>query len=81
MEQLLENKRNQDVLVKRNIQILLKDKKFVRYDEGAEVYSMHPKTFEKLAKDANARYKVGKMVLVNTQIVDKYLETFRLIES
>ena len=81
MEQLLENKRDQGVAVRRNIQILLKDKKFVRYDEGAEVYSMHQKTFEKIAKEANARYKVGKMVLVNTQIVDRYLETFRLIES
>ncbi len=59
----------------------LKDKKFVRYEKGAELYDMCQKSFEKLARNANATYKVGKMVLVNTQIIDKYLETCRVIED
>lgn len=62
-------------------ELQLKDKKFVRYDKGAELYDMCQKSFEKLAKDANATYKVGKMVLVNTLIIDKYLETCRIIEN
>ena len=36
---------------------------------------------EKLARNANATYKVGKMVLVNTQIIDRYHESCRIIEN
>lgn len=52
-------------------------KKFVRYDEGAELYSMGKTSFMKIAKEARATYKVRNIVLVNTELVDKYLETFR----
>lgn len=51
---------------------------FVRYKEGAEMYSMCQKTFEMRAKEAGAVYKVGKAVLVNCEIFEKYLELFRL---
>ena len=44
-------------------------KKFVRYKEGAE--------FQALAKEAGAVYKVDKIALVNCEIFDKFLETFR----
>lgn len=53
-------------------------KKFVRYKEGAEIYSIGQTTFEKLAKEAKAVYKVGKMVLVSCEVFEKYLESFRL---
>ena len=53
-------------------------RKFVRYQEGAEIYSMSVRKFQDLAKDANAIYKVGKMALVNCEIFDEYLETFKL---
>lgn len=55
-----------------------KKKKFVRYKEGAEIYSMSLRKFQDLAKDAGAIYKVGKMVLVNCEIFDQYMETFKL---
>lgn len=55
-------------------------RKFVRYKEGAEIYCMSQSKFERLAKDANACYKIDKLVLVNMEILDKYLETFRVIE-
>lgn len=55
-------------------------KKFVRYKDGAELYSMSQSKFEELAKDAKAVYKVNKLVLVNTEILDEYLETFRIVE-
>ena len=35
-------------------------------------------SFQELAKDAGAIYKVGKMALVNCEILDEYLETFKL---
>lgn len=53
-------------------------KKFVRYKEGAELYSICQSKFERMAKDAKAIYKVDKVVLVNCDIFEEYLESFRL---
>lgn len=53
-------------------------KKFVRYKEGADIYSMGLTRFQEIAKKAGAVYKVGNMCLVNTEILDKYLESFRI---
>ena len=55
-----------------------KEKKYVRYQEGADMYSMSVRKFQDLAKDAGAIYKVGKMALVKVEIMDAYLETFKL---
>lgn len=55
--------------------------KFVRYSEGAEMYHMSQSKFMQLAKDAKACYKVGQMVLVKLEIIDEYLETFRIVED
>ena len=38
-------------------------KKFVRYEEGAQLYSMGLHTFQELAKDAKAVYHVKRVVL------------------
>ena len=37
--------------------------------------------FQQLAKDANACYKIDGLVLVNLDILDEYIETFRITES
>lgn len=55
--------------------------KFVRYSEGAEMYHMSQSKFMQLAKDAKACYKVGQMVLVKLEIIDEYLETFRIMDD
>ena len=52
-------------------------KRFVRYQEGAELYSLGLTKFQELAKEAKAVYKVDKVALVNCEIFEKYLETFR----
>ena len=36
-------------------------KKFVRYQEGAELYSIGLKKFQELAKEAKAVYKIDKV--------------------
>ena len=41
-------------------------------------YDIHPEEFSQMAKDAKAIYKVDKLVLVNCDIFEQYLETFRL---
>lgn len=53
-------------------------KEFIRYDEGAERYSMSKHSFMKLAQDAHAVYKINRITLVNTTIFEKYLESFRI---
>ena len=55
----------------------LYSKKFVRYEEGAKKYSMGLSKFQSMAREAKATYKVDKLVLVNCEIFEKYLETFR----
>lgn len=58
---------------------MIKDgkKKFVRLDEGATLYSLGATTFRQLAVDAGAIYKLKKVTLVNTVLIDEYLEHFR----
>ena len=56
-------------------------KKFVRYQEGAEKYSLGLTKFQELAKDAKACYKINQLVLVNLDVLDEYLETFRITED
>lgn len=57
------------------------NKRFVRYAEGAEMYSMGLSKFQEIAKDAKACYKVNQLVLVNLDIIDEYLETFRIVDD
>lgn len=56
-------------------------RKFVRYSEGSKLYGMGISKFQELAKNARACYKVGHMVIVNIEIMDEYLETFRILED
>ena len=53
------------------------EKKIVRNHECAEKYSLGLTKFQALAKEAKATYKIDKVVLVNCEIFEKYLETFR----
>ena len=46
-------------------------KKFVRYQEGAEKYSMGLTKFTALAKEAKAVYKIDKVTLVNCEIFER----------
>ena len=39
-------------------------KRFVRYKEGAELYSMCQSKFEDMAKEAGAIYKLNKLYII-----------------
>ena len=58
---------------------LIKDgrKKFVRLEEGAILYSIGKNTLRQLAADAGATYHVKRILLINTKILDEYLEHFK----
>lgn len=53
-------------------------KKFVSYNEASELYSLGRNKITDLAREAGAVYKIEKSCLVNTDILEQYLETFRL---
>lgn len=55
--------------------------KFVRYSEGVQMYHMSVSKFMQLAKDAKACYKLNQMVLVSLEVLDQYIETFRIIDN
>ena len=52
-------------------------KKFGRYKEGAEKYSLGLTKFQELAKEAKAVYKIDGIALVNCEIFEQFLESFR----
>jgi len=49
-------------------------KKFVRYEEGAKLYSIGRNSFIELARDADAVYKIKGCAVVNVQKVDLFIE-------
>ncbi len=52
-------------------------KRYVRYKEGADMYSIGLTKFQELAKEARATIKVDKLVLVDCQRFEEFLESFR----
>lgn len=53
-------------------------KRLVRYKDGAKMYSMGMNKFQTLAREAGATLKIDRMVLVDLDLFDAYLETFRV---
>ena len=60
-------------------QTKMNSKKFVRYQEGAEKYSLGLTQFQELAREAKAIYKIDKIALVNCEIFERYLESFHIL--
>ena len=56
--------------------VIERKKKYVRYQEGAELYSMGVNTFREVARDAKATVRIKGIVLVNIEIFEEYLELF-----
>ena len=57
------------------IQIENGQKQYIRYAEGAELYSMGQHTFRDMAKAAGAVRKMPGLVLVNVKQINEYIET------
>lgn len=52
------------------------DRRYVRYKTGAEMYDMSERQFIELSAQAKARCKINRMVLVDLEKFDRYLECF-----
>lgn len=51
-------------------------RKYVRYEEACEMYGMGLTKLKEIARDANAVYKLNRLVLISTEKLDAYIETF-----
>ena len=49
-------------------------RKYTTYAQGAKLYSMHYYAFVKLAKKAGANIKIKKKVLIDLDILERYIE-------
>ena len=45
-------------------------RKFLSYEEGAELYSLEKRDFIRLSKEAAATYRIGRTVLVNMELFE-----------
>ena len=54
-----------------------KKKKYIRYEEGAVLYSMGKNSFRQISQDAHAIVRLKRIALVNVEVLDEYLESFR----
>jgi len=52
--------------------------RFIRASEGMDMYHMSRTTFIKIARDSGGLYKINGLVLVDKDVFDKYLETYRI---
>ncbi len=77
-ESMREMKKREKDIEKIRQQIADGSKRWVRYKEGAELYSVGIHTFEKLAKDAKACYRVGGVTLIDTLKLDRFIESFEV---
>lgn len=59
--------------VKVTMQMQHEGRRFVRYKEGAKLYSMSENKFRQLVDAAEAVHHFGKMALVDTVKVDEFL--------
>ena len=53
--------------------IIFAQRSFITYNMGSEYYGLSVKIFTKLAREAGAAYKIGKMVRVNREVFEEYL--------
>ena len=57
-----------------------KKKKYIRYEEGITFYSMGKIPLRELAQDAHALIYLKRVAVINTEILDEYIERYTLLE-
>ncbi len=53
----------------------LKKQKYLRYSEACKVYGVGRTTMNKWVKFSGAARKIDRLVLINTEILDEYIES------
>lgn len=64
--------RAKEIMAKR-----IKLSKYMRYREAAMFYCLGESGIKQLAKEAGATIHIGKCVLIDTEILERYIDSFR----
>ncbi len=56
-------------------------KDFITLSEGADYYGLGMKPFTRIAREAGAVYKIGKMVRIRRDILEEYLRRTYAIDQ
>ena len=56
--------------------LIMLQKDFITYYEGADYYGLGLKVFTRMAHEAGAIYKIGKMVRIKRAIFEAYLRDY-----
>lgn len=56
--------------------LIILQKDFITYYEGADYYGLGLKIFTRMAHEAGAIYKIGKMVRIKRAIFEAYLRDY-----
>jgi len=63
------------VLDDKDLEMLQRD--FITYHQGADYYGLGLKVFTRLAHEAGAVYKIGRMVRVRRDLFEEYLRLLK----
>lgn len=58
---------------------VMMQKDFITLNDGVEYYGLGMKPFTKIAREAGAVYKIGKMVRIRRSILEDYLRRTRSV--
>ena len=65
---------SRDFYKKEYKKLLTIKRNFISYAQGAKMFSMNYYSFVKLAKEAGANIRIKKKVVIDLELVEKYLE-------
>lgn len=54
-------------------------KNYIRYDEACDMYSMSITKLKQVAREADAVYKLNRLVLINVDKMDAYIRSFPFV--
>ena len=55
----------------------IRQSKYMRYREARAYYCLGMNTIQRLAKKAGATIRIGRIVMIDTEILNKYVDSFR----
>ena len=55
----------------------IRQSKYMRYREARAYYCLGMNTIQRLAKEAGETIRIGRVVMIDTEIMDKYIDSFR----
>ena len=55
----------------------IRQSKYMRYREARAYYCLGMNTIQRLAKEAGATIRIGRIVMIDTEILNKYIDSFR----